>query len=671
MSPGRVSERALILAPIGRDTQVAGSMLAEAGIRAVPVASVTELARELDDGAAFAIVTEEALRSADNTALARWLASQEEWSDFPFILLTTRGGGLERNHAATRLLGLLGNVTFLERPFHPMTLVSVAQAALRGRRRQYDARARLEDLREGEERYRSLFDSIESGFCLIEMIFDALGRPVDFRYLETNPAFARQTGLGDAQGRTIRSLVPEYEDHWIELYGQVALSREGARFENSAPALGRWYDVYAFPAGDPGECRVAILFNDITDRRRIEEELRELTASLERRVEEATASREMALAQLHEAQKLETLGQLTGGVAHDFNNLLTPITGALDLLLRRFSDADPGAARLLTNAMDSAERAKILVQRLLGFARRQILETRPTDVRALLGGMGDLIASSIGSSIAIDWEFDALPPALVDPNQLELAILNLCVNSRDAMPDGGTLTISARESLILQNEVPGVAAGRYVSVIVADTGQGMGAEVIARAIEPFYSTKPIGKGTGLGLSMVHGLARQLGGGLRIASRIGAGTEIEILLPVTDAGDRPGSGDADGAAGDLRPDRSLRILLVDDQDPVRESVSEMLTELGHQVMQAGNGSAALDLAGRREFDIVVSDYKMPVMSGVQLASEIRAIVPGIAVLIITGYTGESTAFDLPHLQKPFRRGDLKRAIADAMGVGADP
>ena len=661
MSLDRVSERALVLAPHGRDARVATLMLSEAGIAASVMANVAELTSELGRGAGFAIVTEEALRTSDISGLAKWLESQEEWSDFPFILLTTRGGGLERNPAAARFLSVLGNVTFLERPFHPTTLVSLAQAALRGRRRQYDARLRLQDLREGEERYRSLFDSIEAGFCIIEMVFDERHRAIDYRFVETNPAFVRQTGLVDAVGRTVRSLTPDHEQHWFDVYGRVALTGEAIRFENEAASLGRYYEVYAFPTGEPGDGRVAILFNDISDRRATEEELRDLTASLERRVEEATGEREKALAQLHEAQKLETLGQLTGGVAHDFNNLLTPITGALDLLMRRFGSTDPRAGRLITNAIDAAERAKLLVQRLLGFARRQILETRPTDVRALIENMRDLIRSSVGPDVELTVELAKAVYGMVDPNQLELAILNLCVNARDAMPDGGRLTIVLDEIDITQGEVIGTAPGRYISLVVLDTGQGMDGETLARAVEPFYSTKVVGKGTGLGLSMVHGLALQLGGGLRIASEHGVGTTIEMLLPIAQQIEAEPEPVSDAPSEKAAPPAVLDILLVDDEPVIRSSVGEMLREIGHNVMEAGSGEEAISHFRDRRSDLVITDYKMPGMSGDRLAREIRRLAPGLGILIITGYSGESSSLGFPTLPKPFRRRDLEMAI----------
>ncbi|WP_126173727.1 hybrid sensor histidine kinase/response regulator [Altericroceibacterium xinjiangense] len=658
---GKSSERALLLAPAGRDATVAAAVLAEAGIASAAVRCPAELIPELERGAGFVLVTEEALRSSDTSELADWIEGQEEWSDMPFILLTTRGGGLERNPSAVHYLGLLGNVTFLERPFHPTTLVSLGHSALRGRRRQYEARARLKELKQGEERYRSLFESIEAGFCIVEMQFDGNGVARDYRFVEANPAFERQTGLADVVGKSVRKLAPKLERHWLDIYGQVARTGSPARFEQFAAPLGRWFDVYAFPTADGARDRVAILFYDITQRRAIEQELRDLTASLEQRVTEATGEREAALAKLHEAQKIETLGQLTGGVAHDFNNLLTPITGALDLLQRRYAEQDPRAGRLIGNALESAERAKTLVQRLLGFARRQVLETRAVNIAALLAGLQDLIQSSIGAPVELAIECaQGLPAAMADPNQLEMALLNLAVNARDAMPQGGTLTIRAEAVTLETGEVPGVGPGAYLRICVTDTGKGMDEETLARATEPFYSTKAFGKGTGLGLSMVHGLASQMGGGFRLSSQPGAGTEVAIWLPVAEAEETAAAPLAPVDEG--QPGRTLTILLVDDEPLVRVAVAEMLREAGHSVSEAPNGYAALAKMAAAQAELVISDVKMPHMDGWTLADEVQRSWPHVPVLLISGYTGSTEDQPrVPLLQKPFTRAALMRSI----------
>ena len=530
------SERALILAPQGRDAMVAAAMLAEAGIVGDIVRDLRDMVVELEGGAGFAIITEEAMDEGSLHGLSDWIERQPEWSDFPFVLLTKRGGGLERNPAAGRYLEILGNATFLERPFHPTTLVSLAQSALRGRRRQYQARAQLV-------------------------------------------------------------------------------------------------------------------------------ELNDLARDLERRVEERTREHEAAVAQLHEVQKLETLGQLTGGVAHDFNNLLTPITGALDLLHKQYGDKDPRAGRLLNNALKAADRARTLVQRLLCFARRQTLQTEAVDIVRLISGMRDLIASSIGPTIEVAIQPEGeIPLAVVDPNQLELSILNLCVNARDAMPDGGHLSIEVRQETVSAGAVPGLSPGDYVRLSVNDDGSGMDSATLSRAIEPFYSTKEIGRGTGLGLSMVHGLAAQLGGGFAIRSELGKGTSVILYLPIAASGASEAGIVPSGVSG--KSQRRLSILLVDDEDLVRFATAEMARELGHKVTEAGSGADALEmLAEGIAIDAVVTDYKMPRMDGAALAERIRDNHPSMPVLIITGYTGISgQKLNLPRLPKPFGQAELAAALA---------
>jgi PAS domain S-box-containing protein len=525
-----------------------------------------------------------------------------------------------------------------------------------------DAKSASEALRASEERYRSLFNAIEAGFCIVEMIFDGDDRPVDYRFVEANPAFERQTGLVGAVGRTAREMVPDLEDHWFELYGRVALSGEAARFDSGSDAMGRWFDVYAFRTSHPSNRRVAILFTDISDRRRAEQRLRELNDTLEQRVQERTLELMQAQEALRQSQKLEAMGQLTGGVAHDFNNLLTPIIGSLDLLHRRGSGGER-EQRLIDGALQSAERAKTLVQRLLAFARRQPLRPTAVDVGGLIRGMADLVASTSGPQIkvVVDVAPD-LPPAMADPNQLEMAILNLSVNARDAMPDGGTLTISALHEAVGTGHRSKLRSGDYVRLSVADTGTGMDEETLARAIEPFFSTKGIGKGTGLGLSMVHGLASQLGGALTVSSKRGLGTNVEFWLPVSEAA--PEAAEA-GEIEARKADGAGTALLVDDEVLVRMSTADMLIDLGYQVVEAGSGEEALRLIdeGLRA-NLLVTDHLMPGMTGADLARLVRERRPNLPVLVVSGYAeAEAIAPDLPRLAKPFRQGELAARLEE--------
>lgn len=369
---------------------------------------------------------------------------------------------------------------------------------------------------------------------------------------------------------------------------------------------------------------------------------------------------------LRQSQKMEALGQLTGGVAHDFNNLLTPILGTLDLLLHRSPERDR-QARLVEGAHASALRAKTLVQRLLAFARRQPLKPQPTDVASLVAGMQDLLRSTIGRTVKFSVELaDELPPALVDANQLEMALLNLVVNARDAIPDGGRVRIAlaAHEQLEGSDDLK---PGRYLSLTVSDTGRGMDAETMRRAIEPFFSTKASGAGTGLGLSMVHGLMGQLGGALHLDSSPGQGTRVEMLLPA--------SVDAVSPAGPPRPDESrtgaMKILLVDDEPLVRANTAAMLTELNHEVVDCGSGPEALRLMeGGLSPDLLVTDQVMPQMNGTQLVEAVRARRPALPALIISGYPqGDEMRLAVGRLAKPFGVRELADAMARLPGIAA--
>ena len=397
------------------------------------------------------------------------------------------------------------------------------------------------------------------------------------------------------------------------------------------------------------------------ERRRDEARIHELNETLEQRVEERTAELMRAQDALRQSQKLEAMGQLTGGVAHDFNNLLTPIIGSLDMLIRRGVGSER-ERRLIDGAMQSAERAKILVQRLLAFARRQPLQPVAVDISRLVEGMVGLISSTLGPTIAVRVVIDPdLPPANTDPNQLEMALLNLAVNARDAMPDGGELTIKARQERVRQGNAAGIEAGDYVLLCVMDTGAGMDEATRQRAIEPFFSTKGIGKGTGLGLSMVHGLVAQLGGRLTLDSEPGKGTTIELWLPISTAA--IGVEEAAAAAPVTRVGLGVA-LLVDDEELVRMSTADMLIDLGFEVLEAGSAEEALQMLNSGTIPtLLITDHLMPGMNGADLAREVRLIVPTLPVLIVSGYAAvDGVAPELPHLTKPFRNAELAESIS---------
>jgi signal transduction histidine kinase/CheY-like chemotaxis protein len=529
--------------------------------------------------------------------------------------------------------------------------------------RTWDAveRARAEaSLREREAMWRTFFENMHEGFASCEIVYNPGGNAVDFRYLEINAAAARLIGFPREQilGQLASVAIPNIEQWWTDTYAKVVATGVPTHFQYEIASIGQWFEVYAYRT-EPG--RFGALFLNVTERRKTDADLRELNATLEDRVHERTAELLRAQEALRQSQKLEAMGQLTGGVAHDFNNLLTPIIGGLDMLQRRGIDHER-STRLIEGALQSAERAKTLVQRLLAFARRQPLQRAAVDLAALVEGMADLVSSTSGPQIKVLVDVpNGLPPALADANQLEMAVLNLSVNSRDAMPDGGTLTISACLNEVGVDHRSHLPAGHYIRLAVADTGIGMDEETLKRAIEPFYSTKGVGRGTGLGLSMVHGLAAQLGGALTIQSRLGFGTIIELWLPVADAGAEQGTEapDSRGLAA------TGTALVVDDEDLVRVSTAEMLSDLGYAVVEARSGEEALQLldSGLAP-DLVITDHLMPGISGVELARTVRIQLPAARVLVVSGYAEvDGLPAEIPRLAKPFRRGELVAAIAD--------
>jgi nitrogen-specific signal transduction histidine kinase len=379
---------------------------------------------------------------------------------------------------------------------------------------------------------------------------------------------------------------------------------------------------------------------------------------------QAQQALELAREALFQSQKMDALGQLTGGVAHDFNNLLTAILGSLELALKRLPE-DPKLRTLIDNAIQGAQRGASLTQRMLAFARRQELKTEAVDAPALVRGMTELLQRSLGPSTRIETHFPlTMARVEADANQLEMALMNLVVNARDAMPGGGAIILAAREETVSPGQVHPLPPGAYVCLSVTDEGEGMDETILSRAMEPFFTTKGTGKGTGLGLSMVHGMAEQSGGRFILKSRKGEGTTAELWLPAAAAAEAA----LPPRLAEITTDfavRPLMVLAVDDDSLVLLNTAAMLEDLGHTALEASSGQAALDLLRQQgAVDLVIADYAMPHMTGTQLAQAIRAEWPQTPILLATGYAElpPGTVSDLPRLPKPFRQEDLARAIA---------
>jgi PAS domain S-box-containing protein len=666
-----------IMAPYGRDASVIKGVLDGAATDNLIHRNVEELLAAVSDGRSGAIViSEEALSERAVQTLCGWLSMQPPWSDLPIVLLTRRSSSSAQQSA---LAAALGNVTILERPFSSITLISAVRAALRARSRQREAerhilqlaarereldeeRRRLQNsqhrLREANEKLGQRFaEALAEKRILADIVegTDAFVQVADlkYRWLAINRSsaneFQRIYGMRPQVGQSMLDVLehmPEHRKAVQAVWGRALAGEEFTEIgEFGDPGHDRrFYEMkYNSLRDENGELIGAYQFvYDVTDRIRDQQTLAE------------------AQARMHEMAKLETLGQLTGGVAHDFNNLLTPIVGALDLLHHRFQK-DERAVRYITAALEASHRASTLVHRLLSFARRQHLETRVINVGELVEGIRDLVQRSIGSHIKVSVTTESdLAPTRIDPNQLELAILNLAVNAADAMPTGGALSIAVAQRTVSDNEIAALRSGTYICLSVADSGVGMDEATMKRSVEPFFTTKGVGRGTGLGLSMVHGLAAQSGGALNLKSVLGQGTTAEIWLPVS-------SGEAEPLASSEAPQSKrlsrTTVLIVDDEELVRRATVDMLRELGHQVFEAPSGTAALEILRQRDdVQVLITDHVMPGISGSELVQKARNLRPELKALLITGYAKlTDDATDVARLAKPFRATDLSREL----------
>jgi len=532
-------------------------------------------------------------------------------------------------------------------------------------------------LADSEQRYRTLFECMDEGFCIIEFLDGPHGLLSDYVHIEANPAYAQHAGIPNVVGQKLREMVPNEADGWAELYGGVLRTGVPIRFERELVATGRHLELAAFRIEPASRRQVAVLFQDITARKRAEAALQHLNETLEIRIAEAIAERKHAEEALRQSQKMEAVGQLTGGIAHDFNNLLTGIIGSLELLEVRLRQGRTSEIhRYVGAAQGASKRAAALTHRLLAFSRRQTLDPRPTDVNRLVMDMEELIRRTVGPQITLEvvtavglWQ------ALIDASQLESALLNLCINARDAMPEGGRITIETANKWLddhaaKERDLP---PGQYLSLCVTDTGSGMTPDVIARAFDPFFTTKPIGQGTGLGLSMVYGFVRQSGGQVRIYSELGCGTTMCLYLP-RHYGNSSEIATITAPTASARAPTGKTVLIVDDEPSVRMLVTEVLEDLGYSPIEASDGPAGLRiLESEAAIDLLISDVGLPGgINGRQLADAARITRPELKVLFITGYA-ENAIIGSGHLApgmrvltKPFVVETLANRIQDMIG-----
>ncbi|KRB83052.1 two-component system sensor histidine kinase/response regulator [Sphingomonas sp. Root710] len=657
---------------------------------------------------------------------------------------------------------------------------------------QLELRLALRQRDEDDARYRTLFNSIDEGFCIIEFFDGPHGTNSDYVHIEANDAYTVNAGIPDVVGQKLREMVPDEADAWIARYRPVLETGKPIRFEQELVATGRFLSLSAFRIEPPGRRQVAVLFQDITPRRRAELALRELNQTLEQRVSAALAERKVladivegtdALVQivghdwrwisingaavaeferlfgvrpaagdsmlellkdepevlarwdralkgeeyievaefvdakqqgkhfemrfstlrdtdgapigayqfvydvtdrlreqqrlaeaeeaLRQAQKMEAVGQLTGGLAHDFNNLLAGISGAFEMIGVRLSQGRTSEVeKYLAAGQGAARRAAALTHRLLAFSRRQTLSPKPVDINRLMAELVDLVRRTVGPAIEVETvAAGGLWLTLVDANQLENAILNLCINARDAMPNGGRITIETSNKWLDHRAAAerGLDPGQYVTLCVSDTGTGIAKEDLQRVFDPFFTTKPIGEGTGLGLSMVYGFARQSHGHVRIYSELGQGTMVCIYLPRQHG--EEAAPYTDPIVPELTAGSGERILIVDDEPTVRMLVVDTLEERGYRCVEAADGPAGLKyMEGNGDFDLLITDVGLPGgLNGRQVADAARAINPGLKVLFITGYA-ENAVLNHGHIEhgmevvtKPFSVDDLAARV----------
>jgi len=531
-----------------------------------------------------------------------------------------------------------------------------------------------QNLRESELRYRTLFNAIDEGFCVIEFFDGPHGPNSDYIHVEANPAYAVHTGIPNVVGQKVREMVGAEAEGWIELYAGVLKTGKPIRFERKLEATDRWLNLAAFRVEPASRRQVAVLFQDVTARKRAEAALSHLTATLEERVEERTTQLMAAEEALRQSQKMEAVGQLTGGLAHDFNNLLSTVTGSLELLGKRLAEGKTaGIERYLSSAQEASKRAVALTQRLLAFSRRQTLDPKPLDINKLIGGMETLIRGSVGPEVKVEVvQAGGLWATKVDGPQLENALLNLCINARDAMaPNGGCITIETANKWLddraaRERDLP---PGQYVSLCVTDTGTGMTSDIIERAFDPFFTTKPIGRGTGLGLSMVYGFVRQSGGQVRIYSEVGVGTTMSLYLPrysgvVEEHGD-----EAKLEIGEIGDGET--VLVVDDEPLLRMVMTDALQDSGYRALEAHDGPSAMKiLESETRVDLLITDVGLPNgMNGRQLADAARQKRTGLKVLFVTGFAENAVvghgqlAPGMEIVTKPFVVAAFERKVRD--------
>jgi PAS domain S-box-containing protein len=659
-------EQILVLAPTGRDAELTVRFLGEAGLTSKICGSLGELCREISENAGAVFLTGEALEPETISILTFTLHNQPPWSDVPIIVLTSGGGENPANADTLAELSEVGNVTLIERPVRLMTLNSAIKSALRARRKQYEARDFLlaeirskEALRESEERYRNLFNSIDEGFCVIEVIFDENDKAVDYRFLEVNPTFQQQTGLENALGKRMRELAPNHEEYWFETYGKVALTGKAIRFENGARALNRWFDLYAFRIGNAESRKVAVLFKDVTERKREEEE----RESLLKTAQEARRTAE-------EASRLKD--EFLAIVSHELRTPLNSILGWTQMFRRQ-----PFDNAIVERAFETIERnaraQNQLIEDLLDVSRiisgKVRLDIQPVKLTKVIESALDSVRPAADArEISLQTTLDEnIEPVSGDPDRLQQIIWNLLSNAIKFTPKRGKVEVRLEQK------------NSHVEIIVADSGKGIERDFLPFVFDRFRQADSSSKrqygGLGLGLSIVRQLTELHGGSVGVFSEgEGKGAVFTVVLP------RMGNirrreyrktphADKNGFSNGAMNLAGTKVLLVDDDQDTRILLSMLLEQSSATVKAASSVPEALKLLETEVFDLLISDIEMPQQDGYDLIKFVREMpqkrnIPAIAV---TAYARNedrlraiSSGYDM-HVPKPVESGELMTII----------
>lgn len=686
----------LVCAPYGRDAASVASLLHERDYDVVVCQNIAEVADRIEDRIGAVLLTEEALANGAET-LKTALGSQPSWSDIPFVLLAAQRTGRTPNAKLSQLalFDLASNSVVLERPLGRASLFSAVASAMRLRQKQFQMRDRLAELDESEAQLRLATTAGGIGIWDFDpqtgrlqwdercKIMFGLKPDAEITYEDSFLAGLHPDDR-DRCDMAVRQAIDPSGDGQVNIeYRTIGIedglerwiiAKGGTIFSDSLPTrfIGTVVDITQRKATERA------LAQSEAALRSEQQALDALNRTLEERVIERTSELEQEMAArgraeeaLRQAQKMEAIGQLTGGIAHDFNNMLTGIIGGVNLAKRRIAmgkmeDVD----RFMDAATESAHRAAALISRLLAFTRRQTLDAKPLDIVAQLHSTKELLERTLPETIIIDISVNAeIGRVIADANQLESALLNLAVNARDAMPDGGRLTIKASREAVSAGNRHDLSAGDYVLIKVIDNGVGMPPDLVDKVFEPFFTTKPIGQGTGLGLSMIYGFAQQSGGSVAIASEPGVGTEITLYLPAAGEGSNTIE---KKAATPIVEGQGQTVLVVEDDDAVRLLICEVLSELSYKTIQADDSIPAItQLTRDQTIDLMVSDVGLPSMNGRQLAEVARQQRPGLPILFVTGYAENAATkagflgTNMDMIVKPFAVETLSAKISELM------